>query len=587
MPHFTSIHAELDLWELFWENQSSIPSTVAGTLKSIDMRGFLNIRTAFIILGTIPITTCECERSISVIRRLKTFSRSNMIESRFNSLALMSIHQEIFPDVERVIDIFSKSEISKMSRSGGPTLGNITLHSRNGGLTLGKMTLEDNFCTFCGNKKKVKEEEEVNIRINEKFALSDFQKYKTVERKSRFKRKSFAPIISNDSLKKSRSIENVTINVGIMKDNGKDEINIVRGSKLPIHVPRQGNAKMVFEIACGKHADHNQFFDYNDNWVLLYPDKKKAEYVPGTNSLFTVEKYKESLNKPFSKIDLYLCKQSILNLENKEVADLNNDSSISDLDNFCFQYHSEDFNNNTLSNNYLGDFPEKLSIENNQSFSYFGVVDSKSVKNFKDISSQQTASQSSSGVSCGLCPVCNQRFPFSVLEQHADNCLKNKEKQIVYLIDSDDSIDLTNSYEKEQDFDKPENINDLKKKIPVLIKQLSDIHDGDVRINVRRQFEFEDFHKFFTKSWNKDKIHNLYKFSFVGEPAIDTGGVSREFYSEALKSIKIRFFTGDDLVGYVPSCGILSVADGTVKTIGHLFAASMVNGGPAPFFLSP
>ncbi|XP_047143016.2 uncharacterized protein LOC124817223 [Hydra vulgaris] len=372
-----------------------------------------------------------------------------------------------------------------------------------------------------------------------------------------------------------------------MKDNGKDEINIVRGSKLPIHVPRQGNAKMVFEIACGKHADHNQFFDYNDNWVLLYPDKKKAEYVPGTNSLFTVEKYKESLNKPFSKIDLYLCKQSILNLENKEVADLNNDSSISDLDNFCFQYHSEDFNNNTLSNNYLGDFPEKLSIENNQSFSYFGVVDSKSVKNFKDISSQQTASQSSSGVSCGLCPVCNQRFPFSVLEQHADNCLKNKEKQIVYLIDSDDSIDLTNSYEKEQDFDKPENINDLKKKIPVLIKQLSDIHDGDVRINVRRQFEFEDFHKFFTKSWNKDKIHNLYKFSFVGEPAIDTGGVSREFYSEALKSIKIRFFTGDDLVGYVPSCGILSVADGTVKTIGHLFAASMVNGGPAPFFLSP
>ncbi|XP_065681491.1 52 kDa repressor of the inhibitor of the protein kinase-like [Hydra vulgaris] len=109
MPHFTSIHAELNLWELFWKNQSSIPSTVAGILKSIDMRGFLNIRTALIILGTIPITTCECERSISVILRLETHSRRNMIESRFNSLALMSIHQEIFPEVERVIDIFSKS----------------------------------------------------------------------------------------------------------------------------------------------------------------------------------------------------------------------------------------------------------------------------------------------------------------------------------------------------------------------------------------------------------------------------------------------------------------------------------------------
>ncbi|XP_065679035.1 52 kDa repressor of the inhibitor of the protein kinase-like [Hydra vulgaris] len=107
MPHPTSIHAELDLWETFWNNQSVIPSTITETLKSIDMRGFPNIREGFLIMGTIPITTCECERSISVIRRLKTFMRSHMTESRFNSLALMSIHQEIIPDVERVLNIFS------------------------------------------------------------------------------------------------------------------------------------------------------------------------------------------------------------------------------------------------------------------------------------------------------------------------------------------------------------------------------------------------------------------------------------------------------------------------------------------------
>nr|XP_047135465.1 uncharacterized protein LOC101239472 [Hydra vulgaris] len=92
-----------DLWETFWNNQSVIPSTITETLKSIDMRGFQNIREGFLIMGTIPITTCECERSISVIRRLKTY----MTESRFNSLALMSIPQEIIPDVERVMNIFS------------------------------------------------------------------------------------------------------------------------------------------------------------------------------------------------------------------------------------------------------------------------------------------------------------------------------------------------------------------------------------------------------------------------------------------------------------------------------------------------
>ncbi|XP_047141049.1 uncharacterized protein LOC124816075 [Hydra vulgaris] len=58
-------------------------------------------------MGTIPITTCECERSISVIRRLKTYMESRMTESRFNSLALMSIHQEIIPELERVLNIFS------------------------------------------------------------------------------------------------------------------------------------------------------------------------------------------------------------------------------------------------------------------------------------------------------------------------------------------------------------------------------------------------------------------------------------------------------------------------------------------------
>ena len=32
-----------------------------------------------------------------------------MLENRFNSLALMSIHQEIIPDVNRVVDIFAAS----------------------------------------------------------------------------------------------------------------------------------------------------------------------------------------------------------------------------------------------------------------------------------------------------------------------------------------------------------------------------------------------------------------------------------------------------------------------------------------------
>ena len=48
----------------------------------------------------------------------------------------------------------------------------------------------------------------------------------------------------------------------------------------------------------------------------------------------------------------------------------------------------------------------------------------------------------------------------------------------------------------------------------------------------------------------------------------------------------MTFFVGNDDDGYEPSGGILAIADGTMNSIGHLFAASIINGGPAPAFLA-
>ena len=106
LPHPTSIAAELDLWENFWKDKKELPLTVASLLKT-DLRGFPNIHEAFLILGTLPITTCECERSVSAIRRLKTYTRSSMDQTRFNSLALMSIHRKINPDIDKIINTFA------------------------------------------------------------------------------------------------------------------------------------------------------------------------------------------------------------------------------------------------------------------------------------------------------------------------------------------------------------------------------------------------------------------------------------------------------------------------------------------------
>ena len=40
----------------------------------------------------------------------------------------------------------------------------------------------------------------------------------------------------------------------------------------------------------------------------MYPDMEIVDIVPGKQHKFIVQKYKDELGRPYSKIDLYLCK---------------------------------------------------------------------------------------------------------------------------------------------------------------------------------------------------------------------------------------------------------------------------------------
>ena len=68
--------AEMDIWEMYWLQTFSgkLPDHISTTLKETVMMKttFPNIYTALCILGTIPITTCQCECSVSGLHRFKT-----------------------------------------------------------------------------------------------------------------------------------------------------------------------------------------------------------------------------------------------------------------------------------------------------------------------------------------------------------------------------------------------------------------------------------------------------------------------------------------------------------------------------------
>ena len=65
-------------------------------------------------MATVPVTTCECERSVSVIRRVKTYLRSTMEHDRFSALALLHVRRDFDIDLDAIIDRFASRHPRRM-----------------------------------------------------------------------------------------------------------------------------------------------------------------------------------------------------------------------------------------------------------------------------------------------------------------------------------------------------------------------------------------------------------------------------------------------------------------------------------------
>ncbi|CAN7988762.1 unnamed protein product, partial [Ixodes hexagonus] len=105
------IGAELRLWKAKWRRESedgaAIPSTAIGALGMCDDEVYPSVKTFLQLLATLPVSVASAERSFSTLRRLKTWLRSEMSETRLTGLALLNIHRDITINNENVIDRFS------------------------------------------------------------------------------------------------------------------------------------------------------------------------------------------------------------------------------------------------------------------------------------------------------------------------------------------------------------------------------------------------------------------------------------------------------------------------------------------------
>ena len=110
LPAQACLDAELHCWSVKWKGKVEEAKSLyrpAKVLPVIDRDFFPNVGELLTIACTLPVTSCECERSISRLRYLKTYLRSTMSEERLNGLAMMYVHRDITCDANIIVDKFA------------------------------------------------------------------------------------------------------------------------------------------------------------------------------------------------------------------------------------------------------------------------------------------------------------------------------------------------------------------------------------------------------------------------------------------------------------------------------------------------
>ena len=112
-----SFNVEFDLWKHKWLSEPQLASeldTPGKALAHSDGDFFPNICVLLKIMATLPVTSCECERSISMLKLLKTPLRSTMGQDRLNGLAMLFYNRHVDITAEEVVEEFTHRHPRRM-----------------------------------------------------------------------------------------------------------------------------------------------------------------------------------------------------------------------------------------------------------------------------------------------------------------------------------------------------------------------------------------------------------------------------------------------------------------------------------------
>ena len=119
LPSSELLEQEITRWKIKYMSvaDSKRPSSCASALKECDKDAYPNLYILLQIACTLPVSSCECERNASTLRRLRNFMRAGMSEDRLTSLALMHIHYDQNVNLDKVVDLFAEMHPRRLKLS--------------------------------------------------------------------------------------------------------------------------------------------------------------------------------------------------------------------------------------------------------------------------------------------------------------------------------------------------------------------------------------------------------------------------------------------------------------------------------------
>ena len=321
-------------------------------------------------------------------------------------------------------------------------------------------------------------------------------------------------------LKKKKDQE-VTISTGVMRLADDRSLRRCRGKTLPIKVPVTAKKELILERALRKHANHDKTVIEELKHILLFPDGNPVEKVPGTNTDFVLNKYRDEIGKNYSRLCLFICTKAdytISAMPREEEFEIEMADEVVDDVNDKLDASESAALDNDVTELLMPSFQPSTS----------GALKDTTNSKMNSEAGHETPSTSKREQMVD-CPTCFCLFPIKDIAEHADVCCNDwigdvqsnhsdgcSENDQMLLGSNNNAGNGADNSAKEEP--------DLKSIIQNFARSLP---ERRVRLNIRRKNIWQDVKDI--RARGKLASGDNIKIVFIGEPAIDDGGPKREF----------------------------------------------------------